>query len=49
MPFFIVTHRVDDEPDEGFEFVGSIEDGVTPARDAAGEKDVSVMGGAEVI
>jgi dihydrofolate reductase len=49
VPFFIVTHRLDDEPDEGFEFVGSIEEAVTRARDAAGVKDVSVMGGAQVI
>ena len=48
-PFFIVTHRPDEVADEGFTFVGSIEEGVARAVEAAGEKDVSVMGGADVI
>jgi dihydrofolate reductase len=50
VPFFIVTHRPDEEPEGGaFTFV----DGVRPAIDravaAAGDKDVHVMGGADVI
>jgi dihydrofolate reductase len=49
MPFFVVTHRPDDAPDDGFTFVGSIEEAVARAADAAGDKDVSVMGGADVI
>ena len=49
VPFFIVTHRPDDESDAGFVFVGSIEEGVARAADAAADRDVSVMGGADVI
>jgi dihydrofolate reductase len=50
VPFFIVTHRPDEEPEGGaFTFV----DGVRPAIDravaAAGDKDVHVMGGADVM
>jgi dihydrofolate reductase len=49
VPFFIVTHRVDDEHDEGFTFVDGLEQAVKLAVEAAGDKDVSVMGGADVI
>ena len=49
VPFFIVTHRVDDEHDEGFTFVDDLEKAVAMATDAAEGKDVSVMGGADVI
>jgi dihydrofolate reductase len=49
MPLFVVTHRPGEAPEQGFTFVGSIEEGVARAVDAAGEKDVSVMGGADVI
>jgi len=49
VPFFIVTHRTDDQPDEGFTFIGDLNEAIARARDAAGEKDVSVMGGADVI
>jgi dihydrofolate reductase len=48
-PFFIVTHRADQQPDEGFTFVSGVEEAVGRAREAAGGKDVSVMGGADVI
>jgi dihydrofolate reductase len=50
LPFFIVTHRPEEEPEGGhFNFVAGVEEAVTRAKDAAGEKDVSVMGGADVI
>ncbi len=49
VPFFIVTHRPEEQPDEGFTFVNGVEEAVARARDAANGKDVSVMGGADVI
>jgi dihydrofolate reductase len=50
LPFFIVTHRPEDEPEGGeFTFVPGVEDAVERAREAAGNKDVQVMGGADVI
>jgi dihydrofolate reductase len=49
VPFFIVTHRVRDEPGEGFTFVDGVGEAVDRARAAADGKDVSVMGGADVI
>jgi dihydrofolate reductase len=50
VPFFIVTHHPDDAPqDAGFMFVEGLEPAIDQARGAAGDKDVSVMGGADVI
>jgi len=50
LPFFIVTHRPDEEPEgSGFTFVEGVEEAVERAREAAGDKDVSVMGGADTI
>jgi dihydrofolate reductase len=50
LPFFIVTHRPEEEPESGeFTFVAGVEDAVERARAAAGDKDVQVMGGADVI
>jgi dihydrofolate reductase len=50
MPVFIVTHRPEEEPDGGeFAFVSGVEEAVERAREAAGDKDVNVMGGADVI
>ena len=50
VPFFIVTHRPEDEPEgAGFTFVSGVEEAVARAREAAGDKDVTVMGGADVI
>ena len=50
LPFFIVTHRREEEPEGGaFTFVDGVEAAVERARDAAGHKDVHVMGGAEII
>jgi dihydrofolate reductase len=50
VPFFIVTHRPEDAPaDAGFTFVDGLEEAIARAREAAGSKDVFVMGGADVI
>ena len=50
VPFFIVTHRPEEEPEgAGFTFVSGLTEAVERAVTAAGEKDVSVMGGADVI
>ena len=50
LPFFIVTHRPEEEPEGGaFTFVSGVEEAVEQARAAAGGKDVSVMGGANVL
>jgi dihydrofolate reductase len=50
LPFFIVTHRPEEEPEGGaFAFVLGVEEAVERAREAAGDKDVHVMGGGEII
>jgi dihydrofolate reductase len=50
LPFFIVTHRPEEEPPGGaFMFVSGVEEAVERAKEAAGGKDVHVMGGANVI
>jgi dihydrofolate reductase len=50
VPFFIVTHRPEDAPSGAeFTFVNGLDDAVARAREAAGDKDVFVMGGADVI
>src|SRR5881394_2790137 len=50
LPFFIVTHRPEDEPEGGaFTFVSGVEEAVERAAAAAGDKDVHVMVGADVI
>jgi dihydrofolate reductase len=51
MPFFIVTHRPEDQPpaEAGFTFVNGLDEAIALAREAAGGKDVSLMGGADVI
>jgi dihydrofolate reductase len=49
-PFFIVTHRPEDEPEgAGFTFVSGVEEAIARAVEAADGKDVHVMGGADVI
>jgi dihydrofolate reductase len=49
-PLFIVTHRPEEEPEGGgFTFVSGVEEAVARAVAAAGDKDVHVMGGADVI
>ena len=50
LPFFIVTHRLEDEPEGGaFTFVSGVQEAVELAARAAGDKNVNVMGGADVI
>jgi dihydrofolate reductase len=50
LPFFIVTHRPEEEPPDGdFTFVNGVSEAVDQARQAAGDKDVHVMGGADTI
>jgi dihydrofolate reductase len=50
LPFFIVTHRPQEEPEGGaFTFVSGIEEAVDRAWKAAEGKDVHLMGGADVI
>ena len=47
----MVTHRVEDapDPDSGFTFVDGFTEALAAARAAAGDKDVAVSGGADVI
>ena len=50
LPVFIVTHRPEEEPEGGaFTFVSGVEEAVARAVEAAGGKDVHIMGGADVI
>jgi dihydrofolate reductase len=50
VPFFVVTHRPQDEPpDAGFTFVDGLDTAIAQARSAAGDRDVHVMGGADTI
>jgi dihydrofolate reductase len=50
VPFFIVTHRPEEAPEGSpLTFVSGIEEAVERAREAAGGKDVHVMGGADLI
>jgi dihydrofolate reductase len=50
MPFFIVTHRPDEQPDSGeFSFAGSLGEAVKRASAVAGGKQVNLMGGADLI
>jgi dihydrofolate reductase len=51
VPFFIVTHRLKDAPPTGagFTFVNGLDEAIARAHEAAGDKEVFVMGGADVI
>lgn len=50
VPFFIVTHRPQDEPaGVGFTFVNGLEAALEKAHEAAGDKNVQIMGGADLI
>src|SRR4051794_20293658 len=49
LPFFIVTHRPEEQPESGFTFVPGVREAVEQAVQAAGDRDVHVMGGADVI
>jgi dihydrofolate reductase len=50
MPVFVVTHRPEEEPETGeFAFVGGFDEAIDRAKEAAGDKAVSIGGGADVI
>jgi dihydrofolate reductase len=50
LPFLIVTHRPEEQPEgDDFIFVSGLENAIERAREAAGGKDVNLMGGADVI
>jgi dihydrofolate reductase len=50
VPFFIVTHRPEEEPDgAGFTFVDGLTEAIERATEAAGDRDVHLMGGADLI
>ncbi len=50
MPVFVVTHRPEEQPAGGaFTFVDGVERAVAMAVEAAGDKDVSIAGGADLI
>ena len=47
----VLTHRLDDQPDpaNGFHFVEGLDHALACAHDDAGDKDVSIGGGADII
>jgi len=47
----VLTHRLQDQPapDAGFTFVSGLDDALAQAASAAGDGDVSIGGGADVI
>lgn len=47
----VLTHRLDEAPaaESGFRFVGDLDTAVELAREAAGDRDIGFVGGAEVI
>jgi len=50
VPVFVVTHRPEEEPEGGtFSFVSGLEEALEHAKEAAGGKDVTIGGGADVI
>jgi len=50
LPFFIVTHRPEEQPEgDAFTFVSGVDEAIERAKEAAGDKDVNVMGGADII
>ena len=50
VPFFIVTHHPEQEPEGmGFVFVNGLEDAVSRAQSEAGDKNVHIMGGGDII
>lgn len=48
---FVLTHRLGDQPpaESGFRFVGDLDAALVQAREAAGDGDVAIGGGADVI
>jgi dihydrofolate reductase len=50
IPVFVITHRPDEQPPgHEFLFVASLAEGIDRAREAAGDKQVHIMGGAQII
>ena len=50
VPLFVVTHRPQEAPDSGeFQSVAGLDEAIDRARAAAGDKAVSIGGGADVI
>ena len=50
VPVFVVTHRpAEQPPSDDFAFVGSLAEAIDLAQAAAGDKQVHVMGGADLI
>src|SRR5689334_14031623 len=50
-PLFVLTHRTEDQPapESGFRFVGDLDAALAQATEAAGDGDVSIGGGADLI
>jgi dihydrofolate reductase len=50
-PLFVLTHRVEDQPpaETGFRFVADLDTAIAQAAEAAGDGDVAVGGGADLI
>jgi dihydrofolate reductase len=50
-PLYVLTHRTEDQPDPatGFTFVSSLDEALAQASRQAGDKDVGIGGGADVI
>jgi dihydrofolate reductase len=50
-PLFVITHRTEDQPSEesGFRFVADLDTALAQAAEAAGDGDVAVGGGADLI
>ena len=48
---FVLTHRVEDQPpaEAGFTFVDDLDAALARAAEVAGDKDVSIGGGADII
>ncbi len=50
VPTFIVTHRPEEQPEgDAFVFVDGVAEAIERAKDAAGDKDVAISGGADII
>jgi dihydrofolate reductase len=50
LPLFIVTHRPEEQPSGGeFQFVDGVEPAIDRAVEAAGGRDINIMGGADTI
>jgi len=50
IPVFVVTHRPQEQPPgDEFTFVGGVPEAVERARSVAGDKQVHIMGGAQII